>query len=134
MLLLSVLCLTGEPRGSQGSMIGVINGQKFGMATLNISVRQQSNSEVPAIWGSISHIPASVGMSGVGAGTHAGPTQQKRLVQGLVPGDRTAFKSRISLLLTGSHTLPLSPNKATAFEIRQGEGGMSRVLHRELRG
>lgn len=115
-------------------MIGVINGQKFGMATLNISVQQQGSSEVPTIWSSISHVPASVGMSEIGAGTHAGPTQQKRLVQGLVPGARTAFKSRISLLLTGPHTLPLSPNKATAFGIRQGEDGMSRVLHRELRG
>lgn len=77
--LLFVPCLTGEPRGSRGSMVGVINGQEFGMATLNISVRQQGSSEVSTIWSSISHVPASVGMSGVGAGMHAGPHNRKGL-------------------------------------------------------
>ncbi|GAB1286208.1 Hemicentin-2 [Apodemus speciosus] len=57
----AMLAVRGEPRGSRGSMIGVINGQEFGMATLNISVRQQGSSEAPTIWSSISHVPASVG-------------------------------------------------------------------------
>lgn len=47
-------------------MTGVINGQEFGMATLNISVLQQGSSEAPTIWSSISHVPASVGMWGGG--------------------------------------------------------------------
>lgn len=42
-------------------MTGVINGQEFGMATLNISVLQQGSSEAPTIWSSISQVPASVG-------------------------------------------------------------------------
>ncbi|KAL6061907.1 hypothetical protein STEG23_031526, partial [Scotinomys teguina] len=50
-----------EPRGSRGSMIGVINGREFGMATLNTSVQQEGNSGVSTIWSSISHVPASVG-------------------------------------------------------------------------
>ena len=41
--------LTGEPRGSRGSMIGVINGQKFGAAVLNTSVQQEARSGVPTI-------------------------------------------------------------------------------------
>ncbi|XP_021050559.1 hemicentin-2 [Mus pahari] len=57
----ALLAVRGEPRGSRGSMTGVINGREFGMATLNISVLQQGSSEVPTIWSSISHVPASVG-------------------------------------------------------------------------
>lgn len=101
MSLLFVSCLTGEPRGSRGSMTGVINGQEFGMATLNTSVQQEGSSGVPSIWSSISHVPASVGMWG--PGTHAGPTGQDGLFQGLVPRDRAASKGRVPLLLTGPH-------------------------------
>lgn len=60
--LLFVSCRTGEPRGSRGRMIGVINGQELGMATLNTSVHQEGSSGLPTIWSSISHVPASVGM------------------------------------------------------------------------
>ncbi|XP_065735248.1 hemicentin-2 [Phocoena phocoena] len=55
------LAVRGEPRGSRGSMIGVINGQNFGMAVLNTSVQQEARSGVTTICSSISHIPASVG-------------------------------------------------------------------------
>nr|XP_020731255.1 hemicentin-2-like [Odocoileus virginianus texanus] len=55
------LAVRGEPRGSRGSMIGVINGQKFGAAILNTSVQQEARSGVTTIRSSISHIPASVG-------------------------------------------------------------------------
>ncbi|XP_027279680.1 hemicentin-2 isoform X2 [Cricetulus griseus] len=57
----ALLAVRGEPRGSRGSMIGVINGQEFGMATLNTSVQQEGSSGVATIWSSISHVPASVG-------------------------------------------------------------------------
>ena len=56
--------LTGDPRGSRGSMIGVINGQKFGAAVLNTSVQQEARSGVTTIRSSISHIPTSVGKWG----------------------------------------------------------------------
>ena len=56
--------LTGEPRGSRGGVSGVINGQEFGMASLNTSVRQEARSGVTTIWSGISHIPASVGKRG----------------------------------------------------------------------
>ncbi|XP_055255516.1 hemicentin-2 isoform X3 [Moschus berezovskii] len=55
------LVVRGEPRGSRGSMIGVINGQKFGAAVLNTSVQREARSGVTTIRSSISHIPASVG-------------------------------------------------------------------------
>ncbi|KAJ8792456.1 hypothetical protein J1605_019675 [Eschrichtius robustus] len=42
-------------------MIGVINGQKFGIAVLNTSVQQEARSGVTTLRSSISHIPASVG-------------------------------------------------------------------------
>ena len=38
-----------SPRGSRGSMIGVINGQKFGAAVLNTSVQQEARSGVTTI-------------------------------------------------------------------------------------
>ncbi|XP_060245885.1 hemicentin-2 [Meriones unguiculatus] len=57
----ALLAVRGEPRGSRGSMMGVINGQEFGVAALNISVQQEGSSELPTIWSSISHVPASVG-------------------------------------------------------------------------
>ncbi|XP_046530474.1 hemicentin-2 isoform X1 [Equus quagga] len=55
------LGVRGEPRGSRGSVIGVINGQEFGVATLNTSVQQEARSGVTTIRSSINHIPASVG-------------------------------------------------------------------------
>ncbi|KAM9722140.1 hemicentin-2 isoform 3-T3 [Dama dama] len=55
------LVVRGEPRGSRGSVIGVINGQKFGAAILNTSVQQEARSGVTTIRSSISHIPARVG-------------------------------------------------------------------------
>ncbi|XP_039085354.1 hemicentin-2 [Hyaena hyaena] len=57
----AVLAVRGEPRGSWGSMSGVINGQEFAMATLNTSAHQEARSGVATIRSSISHIPASVG-------------------------------------------------------------------------
>uniref|UniRef100_G3UN16 Hemicentin-2 n=2 Tax=Loxodonta africana TaxID=9785 RepID=G3UN16_LOXAF len=42
-------------------MIGVINGQEFGEATLNTSVLQEARSGTTTIQSSISHIPANVG-------------------------------------------------------------------------
>lgn len=56
--------LPGEPRGGRGSMIGVINGQEFGVATLNTSVQQEARSRVTTFRSSIGHIPASVGKWG----------------------------------------------------------------------
>ncbi|KAM5259263.1 hemicentin-2 isoform 1-T1 [Hipposideros larvatus] len=55
------LAVREEPRGGRGSVIGVINGQEFGTATLNTSVQQEARSGVTTIRSSISHIPASVG-------------------------------------------------------------------------
>uniref|UniRef100_A0A7N5KTI0 Hemicentin 2 n=1 Tax=Ailuropoda melanoleuca TaxID=9646 RepID=A0A7N5KTI0_AILME len=57
----AVLAVRGEPRGSRGSMSGVINGREFSRATLNTSVQQEARSGVTTIQSSISHIPASVG-------------------------------------------------------------------------
>ncbi|XP_045626988.1 hemicentin-2 [Ursus americanus] len=57
----AVLAVRGEPRGSRGSMSGVINGQEFSRATLNTSVQQEARSGVTTIQSRISHIPASVG-------------------------------------------------------------------------
>lgn len=56
--------LPGEPRGGQGSMTGVINGQELGVATLNTSVHQEARAGVTTIRSSISHMPASVGKWG----------------------------------------------------------------------
>ncbi|XP_035116313.2 hemicentin-2 isoform X6 [Callithrix jacchus] len=55
------LVVRGEPQGSRGSMMGVINGQKLGMATLNTSVMQEARSGVTSIHSSIYHVPANVG-------------------------------------------------------------------------
>ncbi|ELV11784.1 Hemicentin-2 [Tupaia chinensis] len=55
------LTVRGEPRGSRGSMIGVINGQEFGVATLSTSVQQEARSGAATIRSSISRVPASVG-------------------------------------------------------------------------
>uniref|UniRef100_A0A2K5KA06 Hemicentin-2 n=1 Tax=Colobus angolensis palliatus TaxID=336983 RepID=A0A2K5KA06_COLAP len=55
------LVVRGEPQGSWGSMIGVINGRKFGVATLNTSVMQEVRSGVSSIHSSIRHVPANVG-------------------------------------------------------------------------
>ncbi|KAM7093056.1 hemicentin-2 [Molossus nigricans] len=55
------LAVRGEPRGGRGSMVGVINGQEFGVATLNASVQQEARSGVTTFRSSIGHIPASVG-------------------------------------------------------------------------
>ncbi|XP_049752935.1 hemicentin-2 isoform X2 [Elephas maximus indicus] len=55
------LAVRGEPWGSRGRMIGVINGQEFGEATLNTSVLQEARSGTTTIQSSISHIPANVG-------------------------------------------------------------------------
>ncbi|ELK37386.1 Hemicentin-2 [Myotis davidii] len=56
-----VLLLQREPRGGRGSMIGVINGQELGVATLNASVQQEARSGVTTFRSSIGHLPASVG-------------------------------------------------------------------------
>lgn len=53
--------LPGEPQGGRGSMIGVINGQELGVATLNASVQQEARSGATTFRSSIDHIPASVG-------------------------------------------------------------------------
>ncbi|XP_015423470.1 PREDICTED: hemicentin-2-like [Myotis davidii] len=42
-------------------MIGVINGQELGVATLNASVQQEARSGVTTFRSSIGHLPASVG-------------------------------------------------------------------------
>nr|XP_021547233.1 hemicentin-2 [Neomonachus schauinslandi] len=57
----AVLAVRGEPRGSRGSMSGVINGREFSRATLNTSVQQEARSGITTIQSSINHIPASVG-------------------------------------------------------------------------
>ncbi|XP_053523819.1 hemicentin-2 [Artibeus jamaicensis] len=55
------LVVKGEPRGAQGSMTGVINGQEFGEATLNTTVLQEARSGLTTFRSSIDHIPATVG-------------------------------------------------------------------------
>ncbi|XP_012372192.1 hemicentin-2 [Octodon degus] len=55
------LVVREHPQGSRGSMIGVINGQELGVATLNTSVQQEALSGVTTIHSSISRIPADVG-------------------------------------------------------------------------
>uniref|UniRef100_H0VN85 Hemicentin 2 n=1 Tax=Cavia porcellus TaxID=10141 RepID=H0VN85_CAVPO len=55
------LVLREQPRGSRGSMVGVINGQEFGVAALNTSVQQEALSGVTTIRSSVSPIPAGVG-------------------------------------------------------------------------
>ncbi|KAM6170210.1 hemicentin-2 [Rhynchocyon petersi] len=57
----AVLTVRGEPRGSRGSLSGVINGQEFGEATVNTSVLQEARSGTTVIRSSINHIPANVG-------------------------------------------------------------------------
>ncbi|XP_044938536.1 hemicentin-2 isoform X2 [Mustela putorius furo] len=57
----AVLAVRGEPRGSRGSMSGVINGQEFSRAILNTSMRKEAGSGATTIHSSISHVPASVG-------------------------------------------------------------------------
>lgn len=77
-------------------MIGVINGQEFGVATLNTSVHQEAGSGVTTIQSSISHIPTEVGKRAPlppGAlpptlGPAGGRVPALRLAQGLVPGGR----------------------------------------------
>ncbi|XP_007942419.2 hemicentin-2 [Orycteropus afer afer] len=55
------LAVREEPRGSRGSVIGVINGQEFGEATLNTTMQQEARSGTTTIRSSINHIPANVG-------------------------------------------------------------------------
>ncbi|XP_012862831.2 hemicentin-2 [Echinops telfairi] len=55
------LAVRVEPRGSRGSLIGVINGQEFGEATFNTSVLREARAGTTTIRSSISHLPASVG-------------------------------------------------------------------------
>ncbi|KAM9207753.1 hemicentin-2 [Dugong dugon] len=55
------LAVRGKLWGSRGSMIGVINGQEFGEATLNTRVLQKARSGTITIRSNISHIPANVG-------------------------------------------------------------------------
>ncbi|KAM5331532.1 hemicentin-2 [Glossophaga mutica] len=55
------LVVKGEPRGSRGSMIGVVNGQEFGVAALNTTVLREARSGRTTFRSSIGHIPASVG-------------------------------------------------------------------------
>ncbi|XP_054980117.1 LOW QUALITY PROTEIN: hemicentin-2 [Sorex araneus] len=58
----AVLAVRGEPRGSRGSMVGVINGQDLGAATLNTSVqRREAQAGAVTLRSSISHVPATVG-------------------------------------------------------------------------
>lgn len=64
--------LTEQPRGSRGSMVGVINGQEFGVAALNTSVQQEALSGVTTIRSSVSPIPAGVGKWA----PHPGPLRQ----------------------------------------------------------
>ncbi|CAK6433530.1 unnamed protein product [Pipistrellus nathusii] len=56
-----VLLLQRQPQGARGSVIGVINGEELGMATLNASVQQEARSGLTTFRSSINHIPASVG-------------------------------------------------------------------------
>ena len=93
--------LTGEPRGSRGSMIGVINGQKFGAAVLNTSVQQEAHSGVTTIRSSISHIPTSVGKWG--------PEDP------LTPAE--SKPKWVEVQTTSSPPHSPQPNKITAFKI-----------------
>ena len=93
--------LTGEPRGSRGSMIGVINGQKFGAAILNTSVQQEARSGVTTIRSSISHIPASVGEWGS--------------EDALTPAE--SKPKWVEVRTTSSPPCSPKPNKITAFKI-----------------
>lgn len=58
----AVLAVRGAPRGSRGSMVGVINGQYLGTAALNTSVQQwEAQDGTITLHSSISHVPPSVG-------------------------------------------------------------------------
>uniref|UniRef100_F6QD70 Hemicentin 2 n=1 Tax=Ornithorhynchus anatinus TaxID=9258 RepID=F6QD70_ORNAN len=52
----------GEPRGARGSLIGIINGQEFGIAVLNTSVLQEAQSRATTIRSSIKNIPPALGL------------------------------------------------------------------------
>ncbi|XP_072488817.1 hemicentin-2 isoform X3 [Notamacropus eugenii] len=55
------VAVKGEPRGSRGSMVGVINGQEFGVASLNTSVMQEADDGATTIQSSINNIPPDIG-------------------------------------------------------------------------
>ncbi|XP_038601048.1 LOW QUALITY PROTEIN: hemicentin-2 [Tachyglossus aculeatus] len=55
------LAVKGEPRGARGSLIGIINGQEFGIATLNANVLQEAQSRTTTIRSSINNIPPALG-------------------------------------------------------------------------
>ncbi|XP_075415669.1 hemicentin-2 [Tenrec ecaudatus] len=57
----ALLAVRVEPRGSRGSLVGVINGQELGKAALNTSVQREARARTTTIRSSISHLPASVG-------------------------------------------------------------------------
>ncbi|XP_012576655.1 PREDICTED: hemicentin-2 [Condylura cristata] len=57
----AVLAVRDDPRGSWGSMTGVINGQGLGVAALNTSVQRGARAGATTVRSSITHVPASVG-------------------------------------------------------------------------
>lgn len=95
-------------------MIGLINGHRFGVATLNTSVQQEAHSGVTTIRSSISHIPASVGEWGP---EHPSPAS------GDPPTRAESEPKWIAVRPPSSSPLSPQPDK-TAFQIsRDFRGG-----------
>ncbi|XP_067398294.1 hemicentin-2 [Emydura macquarii macquarii] len=56
------LTVRGEPIRVRGNLMGIINNQEFGIASLNASVTEDPRSGTTTIWSSIRNVPPAVGL------------------------------------------------------------------------